>query len=53
MYLLKCLLDEFLGICEASGHKSAMYVIEPVVVHPELFRIIDDVFQIRRHAVRT
>jgi hypothetical protein len=53
MDLLKRLLYELLGICETSGHESGMDVVEPVIVHPELFRIIDYVFQIRWHTAKT
>lgn len=46
MYLLKHLLYESLWICETSGHESAVNVVEPMVVHPELFRIVYNVLQV-------
>jgi len=44
------LLDQLFGVSETSGHQSTMDVVKSVVIHPELFCIINDVLQVRRNA---
>jgi len=43
---LKRLLDQFFGIRKTSGHQSTMDVVESVVIHPELFCIINYILQV-------
>ena len=49
--LLVCLSKESRPVGEAAGHQPEMDVVELIVVYPQILCIINDEFEVWRHAI--